>query len=58
MNHPRGGDEKTSTELGGKPGRAFEFPEFPAAGPKLASIVDPDAPDKYTQQIGVEDDRR
>jgi len=34
--------------VGFKPGRAFEFPEFPAAGPKLASILDPDAPDKYT----------
>jgi DNA (cytosine-5)-methyltransferase 1 len=34
--------------VGFKPGRAFEFPEFPAEGPKLASILDPDAPDKYT----------
>lgn len=34
--------------VGFKPGRAFEFPEFPAEGPKLASILDPDAPEKYT----------
>jgi DNA (cytosine-5)-methyltransferase 1 len=34
--------------VGFKPGRAFEFPEFPAEGPKLASILDPAAPDKYT----------
>ena len=34
--------------VGFKPGRAFEFPEFPDAGPKLASILDPAAPDKYT----------
>jgi DNA (cytosine-5)-methyltransferase 1 len=34
--------------VGFKPGRAFEFPEFPAEGPKLTSILDPDAPDKYT----------
>ena len=34
--------------VGFKPGRAFEFPEFPAEGPKLGSILDPDAPDKYT----------
>jgi DNA (cytosine-5)-methyltransferase 1 len=34
--------------VGFKPGRAFAFPEFPAAGPKLASILDPAAPDKYT----------
>ncbi len=34
--------------VGFKPGRAFEFPEFPAEGPKLASILDPDAPAKYT----------
>ena len=32
--------------VGFKPGRAFEFPEFPAEGPKLESILDPDAPDK------------
>ena len=34
--------------VGFKPGRAFEFPDFPAEGPKLASILDPDVPDKYT----------
>lgn len=34
--------------VGFKPGRAFEFPEFPAEGPKLASILDPEAPEKYT----------
>jgi DNA (cytosine-5)-methyltransferase 1 len=34
--------------VGFKPGRAFEFPEFPAEGPKLASILDPETPDKYT----------
>ena len=28
--------------------RHFEFPEFPAQGPKLASILDPDIPEKYT----------
>jgi DNA (cytosine-5)-methyltransferase 1 len=28
--------------------RHFEFPEFPAEGPKLASILDPDVPAKYT----------
>jgi hypothetical protein len=26
----------------------LEFPEFPAEGPKLASILDPDVPVKYT----------
>lgn len=34
--------------VGFKPGRAFEFPEFPAEGPKLASILAPDVPEKYT----------
>jgi DNA (cytosine-5)-methyltransferase 1 len=34
--------------VGFKPGRAFEFPEFPAEGPKLASILDPNPPEKYT----------
>jgi DNA (cytosine-5)-methyltransferase 1 len=34
--------------VGFKPGRAFEFPEFPVEGPKLASILDHDVPDKYT----------
>ncbi len=28
--------------------RAFEFPEFPAEGPKLESILETDVPDKYT----------
>lgn len=28
--------------VGFKPGRAFEFPEFRAEGPNLASILDPD----------------
>ena len=28
--------------------RALEFPEFPAAGPKLESILDAEVPDKYT----------
>lgn len=32
--------------VGFKPGRAFEFPEFPADGPKLASILDPAAPEE------------
>jgi DNA (cytosine-5)-methyltransferase 1 len=34
--------------VGFKPGRNFEFPEFPAEGPKLASILDPKVPEKYT----------
>lgn len=34
--------------VGFKERRAFEFPEFPAAGPKLESILEPDVPDKYT----------
>ncbi len=34
--------------VGFKPGRAFSFPKFPAEGPKLASILDPDVPEKYT----------
>lgn len=34
--------------VGFKPGRPFEFPEFPAQGPKLSSILDPEVPDKYT----------
>lgn len=29
-------------------GRRFEFPEFPAAGPKLKIILDAGVPDKYT----------
>ncbi|HMP82645.1 MAG TPA: DNA (cytosine-5-)-methyltransferase [Verrucomicrobiota bacterium] len=28
--------------------RHFEFPEFPADGPKLESILEPEVPDKYT----------
>lgn len=28
--------------------RAFEFPEFPAEGPKLETILDVEVPDKYT----------
>jgi DNA (cytosine-5)-methyltransferase 1 len=28
--------------------RSFEFPEFPAVGPKLESILDAEVPDKYT----------
>ena len=28
--------------------RYFDFPEFPKEGPKLASILDPNVPDKYT----------
>jgi len=31
--------------VGFKPGRAFEFPEFPAEGPRLASILDSVVPD-------------
>ena len=34
--------------VGFKPARGFEFPEFPSEGPKLASILDTDVPDKYT----------
>ena len=34
--------------VGFKPGREFEFPEFPTEGPKLATILEPDVPDKYT----------
>ena len=34
--------------VGFKPGRAFAFPEFPAEGPKLASILDAAVPEKYT----------
>lgn len=34
--------------VGFKPGRNFEFPEFPAEGPKLASILEPKVPEKYT----------
>jgi DNA (cytosine-5)-methyltransferase 1 len=34
--------------VGFKPARAFEFPEFPVEGPKLASILESDVPEKYT----------
>jgi len=34
--------------VGFKDRRHFDFPEFPAEGPKLFSILDPNPPDKYT----------
>jgi DNA (cytosine-5)-methyltransferase 1 len=34
--------------VGFKERRAFEFPAFPAQGPKLESILETDVPDKYT----------
>jgi DNA (cytosine-5)-methyltransferase 1 len=34
--------------VGFKPGRAFEFPEFPVVGPKLETILDSEVPEKYT----------
>ena len=34
--------------VGFKPNRYFEFPEFPAEGPRLSSILDSSVPDKYT----------
>jgi len=34
--------------VGFKPARFFEFPEFPAEGPTLATILEPDVPGKYT----------
>jgi DNA (cytosine-5)-methyltransferase 1 len=34
--------------VGFKERRAFEFPEFPAAGTKLESILETDVPEKYT----------
>ena len=34
--------------VGFKERRAFEFPEFPAEGPKLESILETDVTDKYT----------
>ena len=34
--------------IGFKPWRYFEFPEFPAEGPKLEAILDANVPDKYT----------
>jgi DNA (cytosine-5)-methyltransferase 1 len=34
--------------VGFKQPRYFEFPEFPAEGPKLESILEPNVPEKYT----------
>lgn len=34
--------------VGFKPDRYFEFPVLPKNGPKLASILDPNVPEKYT----------
>lgn len=34
--------------VGFKPDRVFQFPKLPDKGPKLASILDSDVPDKYT----------
>lgn len=34
--------------IGFKPGQAFEFPEFPDAGPKLSTILEKEVPAKYT----------
>lgn len=34
--------------VGFKESRGFEFPEFPAEGPKLESILEEEVPDKYT----------
>jgi DNA (cytosine-5)-methyltransferase 1 len=34
--------------VGFKPFRGFQFPGFPAEGPRLDSILDPDVPAKYT----------
>ena len=34
--------------VGFKERRVFEFPDFPAEGPKLASILEKEVPDKYT----------
>jgi len=34
--------------VGFKDRRVFEFPDFPAEGPKLASILEKEVPDKYT----------
>jgi hypothetical protein len=31
-----------------QPDESGKFPEFPAAGPKLESILETDVPDKYT----------
>jgi|GEM_PF-261166 len=34
--------------VGFKPGREFEFPDFPKEGPKLSSILEKTVPEKYT----------
>ena len=34
--------------VGFKERRDFEFPQFPAEGPKLNSILEKDVPEKYT----------
>ncbi|HUZ07181.1 MAG TPA: DNA cytosine methyltransferase [Candidatus Paceibacterota bacterium] len=34
--------------VGFKERRSFEFPQFPAQGPKLNSILEKDVPEKYT----------
>ncbi len=34
--------------VGFRENRSFEFPKFPAEGPKLESILDAEVPDKYT----------
>ncbi|MDD2237225.1 MAG: DNA (cytosine-5-)-methyltransferase [Kiritimatiellae bacterium] len=34
--------------VGFKPEREFEFPDFPTEGPKLATILEPSVPEKYT----------
>jgi DNA (cytosine-5)-methyltransferase 1 len=34
--------------VGFQPGRDFEFPRFPATGPKLATILESEVADKYT----------
>jgi DNA (cytosine-5)-methyltransferase 1 len=34
--------------VGFKPSRFFEFPNFPAEGPRLESILDPEVSEKYT----------
>lgn len=33
--------------VGFKPSRSFEFPDFPAKGPRLGSILEPRVPDRY-----------
>lgn len=39
--------------VGFKPGRPFEFPVFPTAGPKLGKILAPKVPAKYTLTDGL-----